>query len=164
MICIVKNEKSISQAKIKAEGQVIAISVSHMKGIPKKNVYMVRVLENYGIEGDSHGGLWHRQISFLDLETIKKIQNRVGREVHPGELAENVTVDVSLSNVNVGDIITVGQCAFEVTQIGKKCHKGCRIFKRIGDCEMRKKGVFARVIKGGTMRVGDKVTVFNRGD
>jgi len=45
----------------------------------------------------------------------------------------------------------------EITQIGKVCHKPCAIYYSSGDCIMPKEGVFAKVIKGGRLRCGDKI-------
>ena len=141
------------------KGRVIALSVSRKKGVPKENVPEVKIVEGYGVEGDAHGGDWHRQVSFLDTATLEYMRELVGREIRPGELAENVTVDLDLSGVKVGDRIAAGECLFEVTQIGKKCHTGCAIFQRVGRCEMRNRGIFTKVLRGGTLRVGDPVKV-----
>ncbi|OAQ20671.1 MOSC domain-containing protein [Thermosulfurimonas dismutans] len=141
------------------EGRIVALSVSRKKGVPKENVPEVRIVEGYGVEGDAHGGDWHRQVSFLDTATLECMRELVGREIRPGELAENVTVDLDLSEVELGDRIAAGECLFEVTQIGKKCHTGCAIFQRVGRCEMRNRGIFTKVLRGGTLRVGDPVKV-----
>lgn len=141
------------------KGRVVALSVSRKKGVPKENVPEVKIVEGYGVEGDAHGGDWHRQVSFLDTATLEYMRELVGREIRPGELAENVTVDLDLSEVKVGDRIAAGECLFEVTQIGKKCHTGCAIFQRVGRCEMRNRGIFTKVLRGGTLRVGDPVKV-----
>lgn len=141
------------------KGRVVALSVSRKKGVPKENVPEVKIVEGYGVEGDAHGGDWHRQVSFLDTATLEYMRELVGREIRPGELAENVTVDLDLSGVKVGDRIAAGECLFEVTQIGKKCHTGCAIFQRVGRCEMRNRGIFTKVLRGGTLRVGDPVKV-----
>lgn len=141
------------------QGRVVALSVSREKGVPKENVPEVRVVEGFGIEGDAHGGPWHRQVSFLDTSTIEWMKEIIGRPVRYGELAENITTDVDLSQVSIGDRIRVGECLFEVTQIGKKCHHGCAIFQRVGKCEMRRRGVFTKVLKGGLIRVGDPVEI-----
>ena len=141
------------------KGRVIALSVSRKKGVPKENVPEVKIVEGYGVEGDAHGGDWHRQVSFLDTATLEYMRELVGREIRPGELAENVTVDLDLSGVKVGDRIAAGECLFEVTQVGKKCHTGCAIFQRVGRCEMRNRGIFTKVLRGGTLRVGDPVKV-----
>jgi MOSC domain-containing protein YiiM len=45
----------------------------------------------------------------------------------------------------------------EVSQIGKECHTRCAIYHQAGDCVMPKEGIFIRILKGGTVRVGDNV-------
>ncbi len=47
----------------------------------------------------------------------------------------------------------------EITQIGKECHLGCAIRKLVGDCLMPKEGVFAKVVKGGKIKVGDTIKI-----
>ena len=44
-------------------GKVIATCISEIKGIQKKNVHQVKLIEDFGIEGDAHAGKWHRQVS-----------------------------------------------------------------------------------------------------
>jgi molybdopterin adenylyltransferase len=44
----------------------------------------------------------------------------------------------------------------EITQIGKECHgSSCAIFKEVGNCVMPKEGIFARVIRQGSIKPGD---------
>ncbi len=45
----------------------------------------------------------------------------------------------------------------EVTQIGKECPAPCAIFRKLGECIMPQQGIFARVIKGGRVRAGDRL-------
>jgi len=45
----------------------------------------------------------------------------------------------------------------EISQIGKECHTRCNIYYQAGDCVMPKEGIFARVIKGGTVKSGDNI-------
>ena len=49
----------------------------------------------------------------------------------------------------------------ELTQIGKECHNGCEIYKKMGECIMPREGVFTRVLHGGTISVGDTLTILN---
>ena len=112
-----------------------------------------------GIQGDAHAGAGHRQVSLLAEESIEKIRAR-GVAVRPGAFAENVTTaGVDLGCLRVGDRLRIGDCELEVTQIGKECHDRCEIFRRAGDCVMPREGVFARVLVGGTIRVGDPIRV-----
>mgnify|MGYP002230471471 CR=1 FL=1 len=48
-------------------GKVIATCTSEIKGVQKKNVHQVCLIEDYGIEGDAHAGKWHRQVSLLHM-------------------------------------------------------------------------------------------------
>ena len=47
----------------------------------------------------------------------------------------------------------------EVTQIGKECHSDCEIKKRTGKCVMPTEGIFAVVVKEGTVRKGDPIEI-----
>ena len=54
--------------------------------------------------------------------------------------------------------IEIGDVELEITQIGKKCHgSGCAIFNEVGSCVMPKEGIFARVLKHGSIKAGDEV-------
>jgi len=52
-----------------------------------------------------------------------------------------------------------GKALLEVTQIGKECHRPCAIYHRAGDCIMPREGIFARVLRGGRIHVGDPVHI-----
>ena len=53
----------------------------------------------------------------------------------------------------------IGDVVLEMTQIGKECHSHCQIYKRMGDCIMPREGVFAEVVTGGHIKVGDEVVM-----
>jgi len=145
-------------------GKIVAISISEKRGIPKTNVETARLVENHGIEGDAHAGDWHRQLSLLAVESIAKMQAK-GADVHPGNFAENITTEgIDVPNLQIGDRLALGEAEVEITQIGKECHAYCAIYQQIGDCVMPREGVFARVLKGGELKVGDVVDVVSRKD
>lgn len=138
-------------------GKIVALSVSNEKGMKKSNVEQVSLIENFGIEGDIHAGDWDRQVSLLSIESINKMRMH-GLNVRPGDFAENITTEsFDLSYLSVGDKIKIGNTELEITQIGKECHEKCNIYYIAGDCVMPKEGVFARVIKGGIVKVGDLI-------
>jgi len=146
------------------QGKIVALSISEKRGIPKTNVETARLVENHGIEGDAHAGDWHRQVSLLAVESIAKMQAK-GADVHPGNFAENITTEgIDIPNLQIGDRLTLGTAELEIIQIGKECHAHCAIYQQVGDCVMPREGVFARVIKGGELKVGDGVEVVSRKD
>lgn len=139
------------------EAKVVAVCVSRNKGERKTPVAAVELRENHGIVGDAHAGDWHRQVSLLAQESIAKMQ-RLGLAVDAGDFAENITTaGIDLPSLSVGTRLAIGDTLLEITQIGKECHTRCAIYYQAGDCVMPKEGVFARVLKGGTIAVGEKI-------
>ncbi|WP_129126232.1 MOSC domain-containing protein [Geomonas oryzae] len=139
-------------------GKVVAVNISTNKGERKTPVPEVTLREEHGIVGDGHAGDWHRQISLLAQESIAKMQ-ALGLDVKEGDFAENITTEgVDLVSLPIGAKIELGETLLEVTQIGKECHTRCAIYYQAGDCVMPKEGIFARVLKGGVVRPGDRVT------
>jgi MOSC domain-containing protein YiiM len=141
-----------------SSGTIIAVCTSKKKGTPKGDVGSGFLEEGFGLEGDAHGGDWHRQISLLSIEQIGTMKDK-GLDVKPGSFAENLTTqDFDLGKVTVGTRLKVGESALlEVTQIGKECHTRCAIYNKIGECIMPEQGVFAKVIKGGLVKSGDPI-------
>jgi len=115
---------------------------------------------DHGLEGDAHARNWHRQISLLARESIRKMQEK-GLAVGPGDFAENITTEgIDLVALPVGTRLRLGEEAVvEVTQIGKVCHSRCDIYRQAGDCVMPREGVFAAVKTGGAVKKGDIIEV-----
>lgn len=154
------NEKLFNQYPVQS-GRIVAISTSKKKGIPKSNVSSAQLIEEYGIDGDAHAGDWHRQVSFLAMESITTMREKGLPKLRPGAFAENITTEfINLPGLHVGNKIKIGkEVELEVTQIGKECHTKCAIYFKVGDCVMPTEGIFAKVIKGGTIHVSDEVNI-----
>ncbi len=144
-------------------GKIISINISPKKGMRKKAVDSAVLIDNFGIENDAHAsGKWHRQVSLLAKESIKKMTDK-GLDVGPGDFAENITTEgVDLPVLPIGTKMTINEdIELEVTQIGKVCHDRCAIYEQAGDCVMPREGIFVKVIKGGTIKTGDVITIKN---
>lgn len=147
------------------DGKIVSINLSEKKGEPKKPVGEALIIENYGIEGDAHASSeWHRQVSLLAIESIRKMQS-LGIDVAPGGFAENITTEgIDLLSLPVGTRLKLGSsfsCVIgEVSQIGKVCHERCAIYYNAGDCVMPKEGIFIKILKGGKINIGDPIVTF----
>lgn len=141
-------------------GRIKAISVSKEKGTQKTNVPRAELKADFGIVGDAHSGNWHRQVSLLGLESIGKMVAK-GAKVAPGNFAENITTEgIDLCSLKIGSKLRLGSdVELEITQFGKECHSRCEIFEQIGDCIMPREGIFAKVVKAGSINVGDFIEV-----
>lgn len=141
-------------------GKVLDINISEKKGVVKKPIDKGVFIEDFGLEGDAHGGKWHRQVSLLGIESFNKMKDLGVEGLEHGSFAENITTEgIILYELPVGTRLKIGETIQEVTQIGKECHTGCAIAKQVGKCVMPKEGIFTRVIKGGIVRPGDKIEV-----
>jgi MOSC domain-containing protein YiiM len=144
--------------------KIVSINISDKKGIRKKPVDEAVINENSGIQGDAHASSkWHRQVSLLALESIKKMQS-MGIDVQPGDFAENITTEgIDLLSLPLGTRIKIGsEVIGEVSQIGKECHSRCAIYYQAGDCVMPKEGIFIRILKGGRIKKDDNIAVMFR--
>ncbi len=138
--------------------QVIAINRSEQKGVPKAAIPEGHFIVDFGLEGDAHAGHWHRQVSLLGKESIRKIEELGMEGLCTGRFAENITTEgIILFELPVGARFMAGEVLFEVTQIGKECHQHCAIYHTVGDCVMPREGIFAKVITGGIIRPGDAI-------
>ena len=145
-------------------GVVKAVCISERRGIEKKNVGSAEFAEGFGIRGDAHGGNWHRQVSLLSAERIEAF-NRKGADVVYGAFGENLVVEgFDFRSLPAGTTFRCNDVVLEMTQIGKECHTHCRIYQKMGECIMPTQGVFAQVVHGGTISVGDEMQIIEKAD
>lgn len=140
-------------------GKIMAVCISEKRGTQKKNIEKVRLIENFGLEGDAHGGNWHRQVSLLSYEKVRAFEEK-GISVEDGAFGENLLVEgFDFKTLPVGTRFRCGDVLLEMTQIGKECHSHCEIYQAVGDCIMPREGVFARVLHGGVIQIGDELEI-----
>ena len=84
----------------------MAISTSQKRGTIKIPQDQVRVITNYGLEGDAHAGNWHRQVSLLSYQKYLEFCAK-SVKVCPGEFGENLLVDgFDFKNFPIGTLFS----------------------------------------------------------
>ncbi|MFO7999170.1 MAG: molybdopterin-binding protein, partial [Bacteroidales bacterium] len=136
--------------------KILSVNVSKEKGTIKHPVREI-TLNHLGVMEDAHAGVWHRQVSLLGKESIDRFSEQAGRPIAFGEFAENITSQgIGLVKTSPLDRFVGENVELEITQIGKECHgSSCAIFREVGHCVMPKEGIFARVIRQGSLKPGD---------
>jgi len=137
-------------------------------GVPKLPVRQVE-LAALGLEGDRqkhtkiHGGV-DRAVCLYSLEMIQALQAE-GHPIYPGSIGENVTVSgVTWKAIVPGSRFSVGDgVVLEVTRYTEPCKLIAesfigRAFRRVDqDKNPGWSRVYAKVISGGTIRIGQRV-------
>ncbi|MBL7171101.1 MAG: MOSC domain-containing protein [Candidatus Omnitrophica bacterium] len=162
--------------------KIVSINISEQKGIAKKPVKEGVLREDHGLVGDIHSGPGDRQVSLLAIESIQKQIGKAipapggqgvnkcpktrakGVNLKPGDFAENITTEgVDLAGLDIGtELIINDNVVLKITKIGKECHRFCSIYYKTGDCIMPREGIFAQVVNGGGIKIGDKIKVVRR--
>lgn len=133
-------------------GSIASINTSADKGDKKTPVAEATLAAGVGIVGDAHAGS-ARQVSLLAAEAAE------GSGVPPGAFGENITTSgIDLAAVAIGARLRIGsEAIIQISQLGKVCNEPCSIGRRLGQCVMPQKGVFAKVVRGGSIRSGDQL-------
>lgn len=148
-------------------GKIYSINLSAAKGVPKEQTVKALLVKGHGLKDDAHAGTPVRQVSLLDMESVRgqiadAKAKKASVEIRPGVYAENITTEgIELAALKIGDRLRVGKTAvLQISKIGKECHSRCAIYHQVGDCIMPRKGIFAEVLTGGEIAVGDPIELY----
>jgi tetrachlorobenzoquinone reductase len=159
----------------------VQISGKHVFSKPPKDA--IRLIENFGVEGDSHAGatdqhLYHirrfgqrpnlRQVHLIQAELFDEVSLK-GHSVGPGELGENIaTRDVDLLGLPTGTRLRLGaEAVIELTGLRNPCHQiedfQPGLLQHVVESKptglVRKAGVMSIVLQGGEVRPGDAIEI-----
>lgn len=137
-------------------GKIISINTSTHRGEKKQSIDTATLIAGLGIRSDVQAGS-PRQISLLAKESIDKAS--VDVELVPGIFGENLTTEgINLTSLRVGDRLRIGpDVLLQIYETAKVCSSPCTIHKCLEDCIMSREGIFAKVLKGGDVKVGDSI-------
>ncbi|MBV6458523.1 MAG: hypothetical protein HONBIEJF_01653 [Fimbriimonadaceae bacterium] len=110
-----------------------------------------------GFIGDKCYGRPTRQVLFVAVDHLEALGYR------PGDLREQVTVDLpGLQTLSEGAVLSIGDTRFEIVGDCAPCSKMAGYMGEEPQSFIakttRKRGMLAKVLNDGTIRVGDTVT------
>jgi MOSC domain-containing protein YiiM len=112
-----------------------------------------RAIEDVGLEGCAHarpGG--RRQVLFASGEHLRDVG------VAPGAIRENLTIEGDdVHRWPVGQRVAVGEAEFEISMICDPCERMDQLRPGLRAELEDRRGMLARVVKGGTVSVGDEI-------
>jgi hypothetical protein len=152
-------------------GIIESIKAYPAKGGPARELTEARLIDNRGLEGDFHATGGERQVSLLFAEIREKISAEkerggnffvvtgpagTGGGLCFSRFRENITVrGMSPNALRPGLRLAAGEAVLEITGETKHCHEECSLYEAGKLCPLAGKSLFAKVLKGGVIRVGD---------
>lgn len=144
-------------------GKVEWIGIRAERRAEVQSVATVEVDVDGGLSGDHYsknGG--KRQVTLVQAEHIEGVEKMLGVKVDPAELRRNIVI----SGVNLLAFadrkFSLGEVVLEMTG---HCYPCSRLEENIGpgayNAMRGHGGITAKVIRGGTLKVGDDVRLFS---
>ena len=137
------------------QGTITNLHIARVKGTPSDPVQKATAISGLGLEGDRSAYEGNtRQVLFVDKEILD------GFGLEPGQVKENITVTgLNVAQVQPGQVFTIGDVTFEAGGDCEPCGKMDAIRLGRQDQIQGKRGMLAKVINGGGIKVGDSVRV-----
>jgi len=99
-----------------------------------------------------------RQVSIFSEEGRVKLEEIDNKSLCSLKFHENLTIkNLDITDFMIGDKIKFGDSVLKITELGKACFNDCFLFRVGNPCPLSKGVIFANVILGGEIRVGEKM-------
>ncbi|HEV3095824.1 MAG TPA: MOSC domain-containing protein [Candidatus Dormibacteraeota bacterium] len=136
--------------------RIVSIQLCPGHREPMRLVPTATLITGVGLEGDKHAvAVSDRQVLLADKEAL----DAVG--VEPGTIKENLTVEgINVMELPVGSRLHLGASAvLEITKICEPCFRMDEIRQGLRQELEGRRGMVSRVVQGGSIHVGDPITV-----
>jgi MOSC domain-containing protein YiiM len=135
-------------------GSIIHLQLKPAAGAPMKVVSSVEAITGYGLKDDANAESSKRQVLIIERELLDEFQLPVG------DVRENITVqDIRLAGMAAGTRVRAGQALLEATLDCAPCQFIEDKRPGLRAAMEGKRGTLFKVIAGGTINVGDEISV-----
>lgn len=129
-------------------------------GLPKESAAQLRLIAGVGAEGDRHAGKDPDRALLVTPVASYRAIAADGLGLDYGMLGENLVVDeVNPHELPSGTRLGIGEGVLELTHACTVCSSLSTIDLRLPKLAYGRRGVYARVLRGGVVTVGMPVTV-----
>ena len=141
------------------QSKVVSLYCNKIKGQKGEPSQVLKMEAGQGICGDRHKGKGERQISITSTEVKEWMDQEEEKGFCFSKLKENITLEgIPLEKLKVGDVLEIGQVQLELTECIKECHAElCQLSPSKIPCKLIHSEIFAKVLTGGEIRLGDRV-------
>ncbi len=148
--------------KFAQAGSIKWIGIRPAKRLPLKEVKQVEVSAEVGLIGDHYSGQsGKRHVTLIQAEHLQAVGSMIGKEVSPLLTRRNIVVEgINLLAFKDKQFRIGEEVILEMTGL---CHPCSRMEENLGqggyNAMRGHGGITARVVKGGSIRLGDAISV-----
>lgn len=140
-------------------GRVVSLHLGLGSGLPKARVEVLELAAGFGAQGDRHAGRDpERAVLVAGLAAYEKAK-KAGIELPFGALGENLLLDLDPHELPSRTQLRVGEALLELSHMCTVCASLSQFDLRLPKLLYGGRGLYARVLEGGRVRVGDPVRV-----
>ncbi len=139
--------------------QIVSLHAGVGSSLPKPAIHRAVLVAGKGVEGDRHFGKHPDQAVLVAGLPAYTLAQKAGIELPRGALGENLLVDFDLHQLEPGVCLQVGTVLLELTRVCTVCNSLSVFDLRLPKVLLDKRGLYARVLQGGVIQVGDFVRV-----
>ncbi len=138
-------------------GVVVALQTCPGHRKPMQRREAVEALTALGLKGDIHAlAESTRQVLLIDQETLQDLG------LMPGQVKENITtVGLAVAQLKPGQRLRVGKAVLQITVACAPCGRMDEIRPGLQEELRGRRGMLARVVEGGEIRVGDLIDLLS---
>ena len=143
--------------------EIVSIHIVRKRNAVAESCNQVIVRSNFGITEDYRSEKFNiGQITLIETETIDTMSRELGYEIPAGSSRRQIIVKGIELNQLIGRNLRMGQI---LVRVEDKCNPCNNMERKIGpgakDAMNNKGGIRCRIIVGGELHVGDKITEEN---
>ena len=145
---------------MKIAGKIQKLFISQKKTktrVLKKNIFV----DFQGIQEDK---FYNKNIDRSVLLTsiyAYELMNKQKINAIPGELGENILVDFNPYDLEKGMQLLIGDVILEITIECTICNGLNKIDDKVPQLLKNSRGIFAKVVQGGTIHINDAIQIIN---
>ncbi len=129
-----------------------------VQGLDKRTEVKDIELDTDGIIGDKFYAKDPQRLILIASMHSYDLAKREGIELQYGDLGENILLNDNIYHLQAGDTLQIGAVTLQITQNGTLCKGLSKLDNRLPKLLKTDRGIFAKAVKPGSVKVGDTVT------
>lgn len=137
-------------------GQVLSLFISNKESSTPIKIKEIQV-DTKGIIGDKHYDTDTQRSVLITSSQSYTLTKKHHIDIPYGVLGENLLIDYNPYALPVGTKLQMGHALVEISQNCTLCNHLSKIDKQLPKLLKNDRGIFAKVIREGSIKMGDKI-------